>query len=124
MRPLLGKFVVVYFDDILVYSGDIESHVLYLREVLIVLRREKLYGNLKKCSFCVELVCFLGFIVSGKGIEVDEEKIEAIRDWPTPTSVTQVRSFHGLASFYHHFVKDFSTIAVPLTSVIKKNVVF
>ena len=67
---------------------------------------------------------FLGFVVSSKGVQVDEEKVKAIQEWPTPKSVTEVRSFHGLASFYRQFVKDFSTLAAPLNEVIKKNVVF
>ena len=67
---------------------------------------------------------FLGFVVSAKGVEVDEEKVKAIQEWPTPTSIGQVRSFHGLAGFYRRFVKDFSTVVAPLTEVIKKNVHF
>ncbi|XP_027156814.1 uncharacterized protein LOC113757953 [Coffea eugenioides] len=98
-----------------------DEHVEHVKLVLDVLRREKLYANLKKCSFCTDQLVFLGFVVSKQGIKVDEEKVKAIREWPTPSTVGEVRSFHGLASFYRRFVKDFSTIAAPLTAVIKKN---
>ncbi|XP_073056978.1 uncharacterized protein [Primulina eburnea] len=119
-----GKFVVVYFDDILVYSKYLEEHVEYLRLVLTTFRGEHLYANLKKCDFCTSKLVFLGFVVSSQGIQVDENKVNAIRDWTTPANVSQVRSFHGLASFYRRFVKDFSTLAAPMTAVIKKNVPF
>ena len=121
LRAFLGKFVVVYFDDILIYSRSLEEHVTHLRLVLSVLKEEKLFANLDKCTFCTEKVVFLGFVVSTKGVEMDEEKVKAIQEWPTPTTISQVRSFHGLASFYRRFVRDFSNIAAPLTKVIKKN---
>ena len=124
LRPLIGKFVGVYFDDILIYSKCLEDHAKHVREVLTILRREKLYANLSKCTFAQDKLVFLGFVVSSKGIEVDSCKISAIRDWETPTTVGQVRSFHGLAGFYRRFVKDFSTIACPLNELTKKNVPF
>ena len=91
---------MVYFDDILIYSPDATSHMQRLREVIRVLRREKMYANVKKCSFAMDRVIFLGYVVSRDGIAVDGEKVKAVREWPTPTSVHDVRSFHGLASFY------------------------
>jgi Reverse transcriptase (RNA-dependent DNA polymerase) len=124
LRDFIGKFVVVYFDDILVYSIGLDEHVQHLRQVLIVLREEKLYANLKKCSFCMNEIIFLGYVVSANGIMVDKEKVKAIREWPTPKNANEIRSFHGLASFYRRFVKDFSTIASPLNELVKKNIVF
>jgi hypothetical protein len=123
LRAFLGRFVVVYFDDILVYSKSLDEHIDHLHCVLTVLRKEKLYANLKKCSFCLDKVVFLGFVVGAKGIAVDEEKVKAIKEWPTPKSITEVRSFHGLASFYRRFIKDFSTLAAPLSEIVKKSVV-
>ena len=120
----IGKFVVIYFDDILIYSKSLDDHLIHLKDLLEVLREEKLFANLKKCPFCTDKLVFLGFVVSAQGIQVDDEKIYAIKEWPNPTSVSQVRSFHGLASFYRRFVKDFSSIAAPITEVIKKNVGF
>ena len=91
---------MVYFDDILVYNKKLDKHINHLHCVLAILRKEKLYANLKKCSFCMDKVVFLVYVVSAKGIEVDEEKVKAIKEWPTPKSITEVRSFHGLASLY------------------------
>ncbi|XP_065866582.1 uncharacterized protein [Euphorbia lathyris] len=84
---LIGKFVVVYFDNILVYSKSLEEHIGHLKSVFDVLRKEKLYANMSKCSFCTDRIVFLGYIVTAKGIEVDEEKVRAIRDWPAPSNV-------------------------------------
>jgi hypothetical protein len=124
LREFIGKFVVVYFDDILIYSKSFDEHIDHIRQVLIVLRAEKLYGNISKCTFCTDRVVFLGFVVTAEGIQVDEDKIKAIKDWPVPKNVSQVRSFHGLAGFYRRFVKDFSTIAAPLNNLTKKEVPF
>jgi hypothetical protein len=124
LRAFIGRLVVVYFDDILIYSKNLEERVMHLKSVLEILRKERLFANLKKCTFCTDKLVFLGFVVSKRGIEVDKEKVKSIQEWPTPTTITQVRSFHGLASFYRRFVCDFSSLAAPLTEVIKKNVLF
>ncbi|CAL8119850.1 unnamed protein product [Prunus armeniaca] len=120
LRPFIGSFVVVYFDDILIYSTTKEEHLVHLRQVLDVLRENKLYVNLKKCTFCTNNLLFLGFVVGENGIQVDDEKIKAILDWPAPKTVSEVRSFHGLATFYRRFVKHFSTVAAPITECLKK----
>jgi len=124
LRAFIGKFVVVYFDDILIYSKSHAEHIDHLRVVFNALRNARLFGNIEKCIFCTDRVSFLGYVVTPQGIEVDEAKIEAIKSWPTPQTVTQVRSFHGLAGFYRRFVKDFSTIAAPLNELMKKGVPF
>jgi len=113
LRPVIGKFAVVYFDDILGYSRNEEEHASHLHQVLSILAQEKLYGNLEKCHFFTPQVTFLGYVISAQGIHIDEDKVKAIREWPTSTSLHQVLSVHGLASFYRTFVKDFSTIWHP-----------
>jgi hypothetical protein len=113
LRPFIGLFVVVYFDDILIYSKSMEEHLEHLRAVFDTLRAANLFGNMEKCIFCTQRVSFLGYVVTPQGIEVDSSKIDAIREWPTPSTVTQIRSFLGLAGFYRRFVRDFSSIAAP-----------
>lgn len=124
LRCFIGHFVVVYFEDILIYSKSLDEHQQHLKSVLEVLRKERLFANLGKCYFGTGHVVFLGFVVGADGLRVDEQKVQAIRDWPIPTIIGEVRSFHGLAGFYRRFVQNFSTLAAPLTEVIKKNVGF
>jgi len=103
LHASIGKFVVVYFDDILIYNKNLTEHFDHLGNVL-VLHSEKLY-DLKMYAFCMEKIVFLSYGVTAHGIEMDEEKVKAIQDWPTPKSVSEVISFHGLASFYSFFMK-------------------
>jgi hypothetical protein len=98
LRSFVGKHVI-YFDDILIFSKAIKEHVDHIQQVLDVLRKEKLYANIKKCTFCTYQVVFLSFVISGQGIWVFESKVKAIKEWPSPTNVSQVRSFHGLPGF-------------------------
>ena len=103
-KTYIGKFIVVYFDDILIYSKDEQAHQDHLNQIMHVLKCEKLYGNLKKCTFFTQEVTFLGYIVFEEGIKADECKLEPIRSWPLPQSIHDVRSFHGLASFNRRFI--------------------
>lgn len=123
-RPYLDQFVVVFIDDILIYSKTEEEHEEHLRLVLEILRENKLYAKLSKCEFWLDRVAFLGHIISRDGISVDPSKIEAVTNWQTPKNVTEVRSFLGLAGYYRRFVKDFSKIARPMTSLMRKDVRF
>ncbi|WVZ93940.1 hypothetical protein U9M48_039889 [Paspalum notatum var. saurae] len=124
LRPFIGLFVVVYFDDILIYSKTMDEHLDHLSAVFDALRTAHLFANMEKCIFCTQRVSFLGYVVTPQGIEVDSSKIAAIQEWPTPTTVTQIRSFLGLAGFYRRFVRDFSSIATPLHELTKKDVPF
>ena len=124
LHAFIEKFMVVYFDDILIYSKNLDDHLIHLKYALDVLRKERLFVNLKKCTFCTDRLVFCWFVVCAQGTWVDEEKVHVIQEWLTPTSVSKVRSFHGLASFYRWFVKYFSRIAALLTKDIKKNVGF
>ncbi|KAJ0534568.1 putative nucleotidyltransferase, Ribonuclease H [Helianthus annuus] len=120
-KPFIGKCVVVYFDDILVYSDDIEQHLDHLRSIFDVLRTQKLFANKEKCQFLQNEVIFLGFFISGDGLRMDESKVTAITTWPTPKSLHDIRSFHGLASFYRRFIRNFSSIVAPITECLKSS---
>ncbi|KAJ9542719.1 hypothetical protein OSB04_029225 [Centaurea solstitialis] len=120
-RPMLDKSVIVFIDDILIYSKTKEEHVTHLREVLEVLRREQLYAKFSKCAFWLQEVQFLGHIVNREGIKVDPSKIEAVMSWEVPKTPSEIRSFLGLAGYYRRFIEGFSRIAVPLTRLTKKS---
>ncbi|KAJ9566000.1 hypothetical protein OSB04_001966 [Centaurea solstitialis] len=123
-RLFLDKSVIVFIDDILVYSKDEAEHEQHLREVLNVLRDEKLYAKFSKCEFWLHEVQFLGHVVSRDGIKVDPAKIEAMMSWKSPTNPSEIRSFLGLAGYYRRFIQDFSKIASSLTVLTKKNAKF
>ncbi|WVZ89116.1 hypothetical protein U9M48_035568 [Paspalum notatum var. saurae] len=117
----LDKFVVVFIDDILIYSKNEKEHEEHLRIVLTRLREHKLYAKFHKCAFWLKEVSFLGHILSEKRVAVDPSKVEDVLNWKQPETVTEIRSFLGLAGYYHRFIKDFSKTVKPMTSLMKKN---
>ena len=122
--PELDKFVVVFIDDILIYSKNEEEHAEHLRIVLQRLREHKLYAKFSKCEFWLKRVQFLGHVISEDGISVDPSKIQDVLNWKTPEFVSEIRSFLGLAGYYRRFVQDPSKIARPMTELLKKGVKF
>ena len=117
LQPLGHDYVLVYLDDILIYSKTPEQHDRHVRKVLDLLRANQLYAKKTKCSFFKKHTGFLGYIITDQGTQTDPKKIQAVQDWPTPKTVTDVRRFHGFAAWYGKFVKDFSTLAAPLNDL-------
>ena len=119
-KEFLDKFVIVFIDDILIYSQSKDEHREHLRIILQILKEKQLFAKFKKCEFWLEKVSFLGHVVSQEGISVDPTKVEAVNNWSRPTSVTEIRSFLSLAGYYRRFVEGFSKIAMPLTQLTRK----
>ncbi|GJZ92343.1 putative reverse transcriptase domain-containing protein [Tanacetum coccineum] len=119
-RPYLDKFVIVFIDDILIYSKTREEHVEHLRLVLELLNKEKLYAKFSKCEFWLREVQFLGHVINGNGIHVDPSKIEVVKNWKAPRTPIEVRSFLGLVGYYRRFIENFSKIANSLTILTQK----
>jgi hypothetical protein len=120
----LDKFVVVFIDDILIYSKTERDHVDHIRVILQRLHDHRLYAKFSKCEFWLDSVKFLGHTISSEGISVDPTKVQKVMDWKPPTSVHQIRSFLGLVGYYQRFILDFSKIAKPMTELLKKEVKF
>ncbi len=119
-REFLHQFVIVYIDDILIYSRNLAEHRHHVTQVLEQLRKHHLYLKLEKCEFHRPTVQFLGYIVSADGIQMDQGKVQAIRDWPQPQSVKELQRFFGFANFYRRFIQNFSFLSAPLTSMLRK----
>jgi hypothetical protein len=122
--PELDKFVMVFIDDILIYSKNEEEHARHLWIILTRLREHQLYAKFSKCAFWLEEIQFLGHVLSAKGIAVDPSKVKDILEWKPPTIVHQVRSFLGLAGYYRRFIPDFSKLVKPITSLLKNDTKF
>ncbi|GKC96566.1 putative reverse transcriptase domain-containing protein [Tanacetum coccineum] len=120
-KPYLDKFVIVFIDDILIYSRNKEEHEDHLRIILELLKKEKLYAKFSKCDFWISTVQFLGHVIDSRGIHVDPAKIKAVKDWASPTTPTEIRQFLGLAGYYQRFIEGFLKIAKPLTELTQKN---
>jgi hypothetical protein len=120
----LDKFVVVFIDDILIYSKNPEDHAKHLHVILQRLRDHHLFAKFSKCEFWLDTMKFLGHTISSDGISVDPSKVQEVMDWKPPTSVHQIRSFLGLAGYYRRFIPNFSRIAKPMTELLKKGIKF
>ena len=120
----LDKFVLVFLDDIVIFSNSLEEHKQHLEEVLTILKEQKLYAKISKCNLVRQEIEFLGYLVGNEGLRADPRKIQTVTDWPVPQDITDIRSFLGCAGFYRKFIKDFATIALPLTNLTGKYVKF
>ena len=120
-RDLLDVSVVIYLDDILIFSTNEKDHEGHIREVLKRLKENQLFCKASKCFFHTKIVEFLGIIITPEGLSMDKSKIEAIQNWPTPKTVKQVQSFLGFANFLCQFIKDFTKISRPLHDLTQKN---
>ncbi|GJS22119.1 putative reverse transcriptase domain-containing protein [Tanacetum coccineum] len=123
-KPYLDKFVIVFIDDILIYSKNEKEHEEHLKAILELLKKEELYAKFSKCEFWIPRVQFLGHVIDRQGIHVDPAKIESIKDWASPKTPTEIRQFLGLAGYYRRFIEGFSKIAKPMTKLTQKKVAF
>ena len=122
--PLLRKGVLVFMDDILIYTATLEQHVKLLAAVLQTLADHNLFAKPSKCSFAQESIAYLGHIISSKGVSTDPQKTQAVQDWPVPTNVKEIRGFLGLTGYYRRFIKHYSLTSKPLTLILKKGAQF
>ncbi|GJT06728.1 putative reverse transcriptase domain-containing protein [Tanacetum coccineum] len=123
-KPYLDKFVIVFIDDILIYSKNKQEHEEHLKIILELLKKEELYAKFSKCEFWIPKVQFLGHVIDNKGIHVDPAKIESVKDWASPKTPTEIHQFLGLAGYYRRFIEGFSKIAKPMTKLTQKKVKF
>jgi hypothetical protein len=124
LAEVLRKFVVVFFDDILIYSPSYTEHLKHLAAVLSILQRDQWQVKFSKCVFAQQQVAYLGHVVSAQGLATDSSKIESIRSWPAPTNLKELRGFLGLAGNYRKFITNYAVISQPLIALLKKGVVF
>nr|GEV07048.1 putative reverse transcriptase domain-containing protein [Tanacetum cinerariifolium] len=123
-KPYLDKYMIVFIDDILIYSKNEKEHGEHLKLILELLKKEKLYAKFSKCEFWIPRVQFLGHVIDSRGIHVDPAKIDSVKDWASPKTLTEIRQFLGLAGYYRRFIEGFSKIAKPMTKLTQKKVMF
>jgi hypothetical protein len=124
LQDYLRKFVLVFFDDILIYSSSYEDHLRHIALVLKKLEEHSWQVKMSKCDFAKQNIAYLGHIISADGVSTDQAKIDTVRDWPSPCSVKELRSFLGLSGYYHKFVKNYGVIAKHLTNLLRKGVLY
>jgi hypothetical protein len=124
LAPVLRKFALVFFDDILVYIKTYEDHLQHLRAILSILRRDQWKAKLTKCAFAQQRIAYLGHVISPAGVATDDSKIATIRDWPVPATTKELRGFLGLSGYYRKFIKHYAIISQPLTALLKKGALF
>jgi hypothetical protein len=120
-HALLRKYVLIFFDDILIYSKNWAQHYKHVKTVLDILDTQQLYVKQSKCDFGQQKVQYLGHIISAEGVGVGPEKVEAMKQWPKPQNLKAMRGFLGLTGYYRHFIQDYGKIAAPLMRMLKKN---
>ena len=120
-KKYLRKFVLVFFDDILIYSKNWDEHWIHVEKVLSILRDHKLFVKKEKCQFGQECIHYLGHVISREGVAVDPEKVQAMLKWPKPKTLKAFRGFLGLTGYYRKFIQGYGKIAGPLTSMLKKD---
>nr|GFB33637.1 putative reverse transcriptase domain-containing protein [Tanacetum cinerariifolium] len=123
-KPYLDKFVIIFIDDILIYSKNKKERKEHLKAILELLKKEELYAKFSKCEFWISKVQFLGHVIDSQGIHVDPTKIESVKDWASPKSPTEIRQFLGLAGYYRRFIEGFSKVARPMTKLTQRKVKF
>jgi hypothetical protein len=124
LAPVLRKFALVFFDDILIYSREYDEHLKHVEEVLAILKRDSWQVKLSKCAIAQKKNSYLGHVISADGVAMDETKIESVRTWPRSVNIKEVRGFLGLSGYYRKFIRHYAVICQPMTALLKKGTIF
>ncbi|XP_031265934.1 uncharacterized protein LOC116124355 [Pistacia vera] len=120
-KPVLRKFILVFFDDILIYNPDLKTNLLHMRQTFQILTKHELVINYKKCLFARQRLEYLGHLISSKGVEADPQKIDSMLTWPVPCTIKGLQGFLGLTGYYRRFIQNYGLIAQPLTQLLRKD---